>query len=358
MSRAGIAMIVSGFPRRSETFALGELVALDRQGVLAAIFATKPGDGLAPQPDAGRLSRPVQLLAPGSPADQAAAVVARLGRAPIAGVHGYFAHRPAEVAAEVARRLARPFGFSAHAKDVRKVTPEALSSRARAARCVVACNADVAADLRTAGASVHLMPHGVDLRRFRPAPSVASGRLRLLAVGRLVPKKGFDVLVAAAARLRLPFELHIVGDGPDRARLAALIADAGLADRVSLRGSRTHAELPADYAAADIVVVPSVVDDSGDRDGLPNVVLEAMASGRPIVASDVGAIASAVAHLETGCLLPPGDDRALAAAIDLLAGDRRLRERLGRRGRARVERDFDRDCCAARLGDLLRQAYD
>jgi len=105
------------------------------------------------------------------------------------------------------------------------------------------------------------------------------------------------------------------------------------------------------------VVVPSVVDRSGDRDGLPNVVLEAMASGRAIVASDVGAIASAVRHADTGLLVPARDEAALASALDYLAADAALRAALGTRARRAVERDFDLHCCTRRLTAVLREAY-
>ena len=134
----------------------------------------------------------------------------------------------------------------------------------------------------------------------------------MLAVGRLVAKKGFDVLVEAAARVERPFRLRIVGEGPEREALERRISSAGLGGRIELCGPRTHAELPGEYASADLVVVPSVVDPTGDRDGLPNVVLEAMACARPVVASDVAAIATAVTPGETGLLVPasrPGRPR-------------------------------------------------
>ena len=122
-----IAMIVSGFPRRSETFALGELAALDAAGALAAIFATKPGDGAEPHPAVSRLADRVVMLPAGTASEQAAMVAAHLRGSDVAGVHGYFAHTPAEVAARAAAELRVPYGFSAHARDTRKVDP----SRAR-----------------------------------------------------------------------------------------------------------------------------------------------------------------------------------------------------------------------------------
>jgi glycosyltransferase involved in cell wall biosynthesis len=352
-----LVMLMSGFPRRSETFALNELLALDRAGCLEAVFATKPGEPGVRQPGAEQLMEKVQVLAPGTPAEQAEEVVARLGGTPVTAVHGYFAHVPTEVAAKAARRLGVPYGFSVHALDARKVSRSGLAERARDAACVIACNPDVAGDLRRAGAPVQLIPHGVDLERFRPTPAPPAQVLTILAVGRLVPKKGFAVLLDAASRLLAPFRLRIVGDGPEREALAGQVAALGLADRVELAGPRTHDELPAEYAAAHIVVVPSIMDAKGDRDGLPNVVLEAMSCGRPVVASDVGAVSSAVVDGRTGVLVPPGDAEALAGALEFLADQPDMRERLGRAARARVEADFELHSCTARLRTFLETVY-
>jgi len=355
--RGGIAVVTSGFPRRSETFLLNELLALDARGALAAVFATKPGDGGSLHPGCRRLLRRVEVLPGGSPSAQAASLLERLGARRVAGVHGYFAHRPAAVAAHAARRLGVPFGFSVHAGDARKVAPPVLAARARRAACVIACNRDVAAELARVGAPSRLLPHGVDTHRFRPRPEPRGVPLRLLAVGRLVEKKGFETLIEAAARLTIPFQLRIVGEGPRRARLARAIAAAGLAERVTLAGPSTHADLPTEYARAHVVVVPSVPDRIGDRDGLPNVVLEALASGRVVVASDVGDVASAVLPGRTGVLVPPGDAQALAGALELLARRPDWWERLGRQGRVHVEGRFELARCTERLGRVLERVY-
>jgi glycosyltransferase involved in cell wall biosynthesis len=352
-----MVMILSGFPRRSETFALHEVLALEERGLLAAIFATKPGDGLAPQPGSERLLQRVQILPPGNVAQQAAVLAEQLRGHFVTGIHAYFAHTPTEVAACVARRLNVPYGFSIHARDARKVAPDELARRARAAACVVACNPDVARALDGAGVGVQLLPHGVDTERFRPQPVSLSTPLRLLAVGRLVEKKGFGVLIQAAAQLSFPFFLRIIGDGPERASLLAAIEAANLSDRIDLCGSLTHAELPAAYAAAHIVVAPSIVDHTGDRDGLPNVVLEAMASGRPVIASDVGAVNSAIMTEVSGLLVSPGDASALASALERLAHDPARRLALGQQARQQVECAYDLRACTARFCRFLEETY-
>jgi glycosyltransferase involved in cell wall biosynthesis len=352
-----IAVVVSGFPRRSETFALNELVALEERGLLAGVWATKPGDGGETHPAYARLAHRTEWLAPGTPAEQGRALGARLAATSIDAVHGYFAHAPAEVAEHAAERLAVPFGFSVHARDARKVAAAALAARARRAACVVACNADVAGELGGAAPLAHIVPHGVDLERFQPSPAPAAPPVRVLAVGRLVEKKGFDILVEACAGAADAFTLRIVGDGPERARLQERIRHHRLDRRVELVGSRTHAELPSEYAAAHVVVVPSVVDATGDRDGLPNVVLEALASGRPVIATRVGAIESAVRNGETGLLVPPRVPHAIADALSALAADAGLRDRLGAAGRRAVGRHYDLAACSRRFASLLEEVY-
>jgi glycosyltransferase involved in cell wall biosynthesis len=252
-----------------------------------------------------------------------------------------------------------PFGFSVHALDARKVEPAELHERAAAAHCVVACNPDVARSLRDVGVEPTLTPHGVDRVRFHaiPGSTEAPDAPELLAVGRLVDKKGFEVLVDAVAAMQTPWRLRIVGDGPNRARLEAAIDRLGLGGRVALHGRVTHDELPALLRGCRAVVVPSVTDAAGDRDGLPNVVLEAMAAGRAVVASDVAAIAEAVHHERTGLLVTPGDAAGLAAALDRVAGDAPLRMRLGAAAQDHVSAHYDLADCSERFCRLLEQAY-
>ncbi|MCE7986881.1 MAG: colanic acid biosynthesis glycosyltransferase WcaL [Caldilinea sp. CFX5] len=357
MTQPGLALILSGFPRRSETFALHEATALLRAGLLTAVFATKPGDGLPPQPGSEALLAQVQLLPAGDTALQAAAVLHQLAGRPVAGVHAYFAHTPTAVAMRVAQQLGMSYGFSMHAKDARKVAPSELNRRARGAVCVVACNRDVAGAITDPAAAVTILPHGVDLLRFQPTPLPAEPPLRLLAVGRLVEKKGFDLLVRAAAGFTFPFTLEIIGDGPEQPHLIQLISSLGLQGQITLRGGVTHSELPARYAAAHIVVVPSVVDRTGDRDGLPNVLLEAMAAGRPVVASDVAAISSAVIDGESGLLLPSGDIAALTMALNRLAAAPELRHTLARNGYRRVVQHFALSACTDRFCDFIAKRY-
>ncbi len=344
---------MSGWPRLSESFALNEVLALHSAGMLAAVFATKLADVSEQHPATASLDGYVRYLAPGTAGEQGAEVAALLEDVRVDGVHGYFAHQPAAVAQHAAALLGLPFGFSAHAKDPRKVDGAELADRARAAACVIACNRDVAEQLRAIGADPTLVPHGVDLDMFTPR-----GRtIELLAVGRLVAKKGFEVLIEALPLLEFDWRLRVVGAGPLLGELSAIGQATGIADRVEFLGTRTHAELPSLYRSADIVVVPSVIDGDGDRDGLPNVVLEAMASGLAVVGSDVAAIPTAVEHEVTGLLVPPGDAKLLAEAVSRLAGDDELRRTLGHAARERAETCFGLGACTERFLTILETSY-
>ena len=355
-----IVVIVSGWPRVSETFALNELIALRRRGLLLAVYATKSGDASLRQPQCDELDDLVHVLAEGTVDEQVAEVVdhvGRLGCGRPSGFHGYFAHRPTAIAAGAAMRLGVPYGFSVHALDARKVPADELAAQARGAAIVLACNRDVACTLHVAGATPTLLPHGVDLDRFVPTLPIRTNRVELLAVGRLVDKKGFDVLIEAIHLVDADVHLRIIGGGALRPVLEQRVAHYHLGTQVTFVGRRTHDELPACYAASDVVVVPSVIDARGDRDGLPNVVLEAMGCGRPVIASDVAAIPTAVIDGATGWLVTPGDAEALAAAIDRAATSPAVRRKFGAAGRQRVERCFDLDACSTRFCDELEIAY-
>jgi glycosyltransferase involved in cell wall biosynthesis len=357
-----IAVVVSGWPRLSESFALNELLALHEAGMLAGVFATKRGDATEQHPAVATLDSHVHHLGQGT-AEQQAAEIVRVLSGPntageeIDGVHGYFAHQPAAVARAAAALLGVPFGFSAHAKDPSKVEPHDLADRARAAVCIVACNPEVARQLRAVGANPILVPHGVDLAAFTPEPRAGIGVVELLAVGRLVAKKGFEVLIDAVRLLDFDWRLRIVGDGPLLPDLQQRARDTAGTGRIEFLGSRTHAELPALYHGADIVAVPSVIDAAGDRDGLPNVVLEAMASGLAVVGSDVAAIPTAIEHRVTGLLVEPGDAHGLANALNEYAKDAALRAELGSNARSLVESHFSLPGCTRRFVSILEAAY-
>ena len=178
---------------------------------------------------------------------------------------------------------------------------------------------------------------GIDLEQFRdvtPAADVDGDGVRILMVGRLADGKGFDVLLDAVEQLATDnLSVYLVGDGPQKMFLEREIDRRGLAETVSMLGYRS--DVPAIMAACDVFVLPSY------REGTPRVITEAMASGLPVVATDIAGIPEQVADGESGYLIEPGDDAALANRLEALLASREQRESLGAVGRERVERFSD-----------------
>lgn len=312
---AGFPPVVSGrdFPRRAVLAAL--LAALRRRPArLAAALA-----GLVP----GAARRPVYLLRSLRHALRALPLADEIERRGVRRIHGHFADLPAEVALFLGRLTGRQASFSAHARDV-FVAPTRLREKCDGAAAVFACSRTAAAALPP---GVHVVHHGLDLqdplweevfRTRAPADGCGRGPLRLLAVGRLVPKKGLHVLVQALFELRrrgVDCRCRLIGEGPERGPLAAAVRSAGLQDHVEMRGFRRWPDLAADFRWADLLVHPAIVAPDGDRDGIPNVVLEAMACGLPVVASDQPALREVVEPGVTGWLAPPRDPVGLADAL-------------------------------------------
>jgi glycosyltransferase involved in cell wall biosynthesis len=232
---------------------------------------------------------------------------------------------------------------------------------------VVAISSYTASEVkRIADVPVRVIPYTVGLEDAEQAPPPPpppprpsrDGAFRVLFVGRLVERKGVAGLLDAVGRLpaALGTRLEIIGEGPERPRLEAQIRQAGLHDRVVLRGRVSTADLRAAYAAADVLVLPSVLDSRSDTEGLGVVLLEAMSYGVPVIASRIGGIPDIVGDGETGLLVPPGDPGALAAALERLAVDPGLRQRLGSAGREHVRAHFSWDSIVARWEECYAAA--
>lgn len=213
----------------------------------------------------------------------------------------------------------------------------AMSKVVRSARAITVMNAQMGTMMAELGAreeDIRIEPMGADLSAIRPRTSNHNGPVRLLFVGRLVEKKGLTHLIRALAALpddqRYP--LTVIGDGPLRAELEAQ-AEAAQRERgvkITFAGTGSKEDLREAYASHDILVVPSVPAASGDQDGLPVVVLEALGAGMPIIASDLSGIDAVVLPERTGILVPPGDEPALGQAITALASDSERRTELSR----------------------------
>ena len=390
--RRPVAIVVKGYPRLSETFIAQEILALERSGMdLVIVSLRRPTDRFT-HPIHGEIRSPVHYLpeylheAPGRVlrgwtavrrlpgyararsmwlADlardrtrnrlrrfgQALVLAAELGR--VESIHAHFLHTPASVARYASMMLGIGWSFSAHAKDV-WTTPEWEKREKLAdARFGVTCtraNLEHLAALAPTPNVVHLVYHGLDHQRFphrveERAPrdgSDPSDPVRLLSVGRLVEKKGFDDLLGALAILSpgLAWTLDVVGGGALEAQLRRQAASLGVGERVRWHGSLPHDRVVEHFTAADLFVLASRISADGDRDGLPNVLMEAQLLGAACVATRVSATPELIEHEVNGLLVPPRDAAALAAALERAIADPALRGRLAEAGRRVVTRRF------------------
>jgi glycosyltransferase involved in cell wall biosynthesis len=284
-------------------------------------------------------------------------------------LHAHFAHGTTTITWHAATIAGLPFSFTGHARDIYSTKlnrPGWLRRKLLAARFVVTCTEANVRHLKAIApaARVHLVYHGLsaDLTRLiahAEPREPRSGHLRLLGVGRLVAKKGFDVLVDACAVLAargVPFEALIVGqDDREGDALRRRIAAHGLEALVRLPGPMGPADLLAEYRRADALCMPCRLLDQ-DRDGIPNVLVEAMAAGAPVVATPVSGIPELVDHEVNGLLVPPEDPHALAGALARLHADTDLGPRLAAAGRDTVRERFDGERLAGELAGLFREA--
>jgi glycosyltransferase involved in cell wall biosynthesis len=277
-------------------------------------------------------------------------------------IHAHFASAPATLGLLLSVSVQRPFSFSTHAGDL---YAERVNFSAKAARasCIFTCSKAAAADLRNR-LPVHLrsrvlaMYHGIELAAIakRPVDIGLTGHPLILAVGRFVPKKGFRHLVQACAWLRdegFAFQCELVGEGSESEALRDQIRALRLSDRVRLVQWCPQAELAKHYFRASVLAVPSVVAPDGDRDNIPNVILEALAQGIPVVASALPAIDEVLGPTGAAILVPPHDVSALAAGIRQICMDQGLARRLRERGLDLVAREFDLHANARRLLEQL-----
>jgi len=281
-------------------------------------------------------------------------------------VHASFATYPAWLAWATGHLARLPFSFTAHAYDVQQPRPW-LPRIAREAAFVRAISLETATRVRaTAGlaARVRVGHLGVDVERFCPGDHTPADPPEILAVARLGPTKGIEVLIQAARSLAsgswvrdaraAGFRVRILGDGPLREACASRVRALGLDEAVCFDGAVTPTQVASALRRATIFALPCVRTLGGARhDGLPVALLEAMASGLPVVSTPVGGIPEAIVHGETGILVPPGDAHGLAASLAMLLNDGALRQRLGAAARARVLREFRSDTAAARLATWM-----
>jgi glycosyltransferase involved in cell wall biosynthesis len=389
-----VAFVLKGYPRLSETFIAQEILALEQRGLAIDIISLRHPTDRARHPVHGQIQAPVLYLPeylkdaprrviagwrrarrlPGYAAarrswladlvrDPTPNRIRRFGQAlvlaaeaarEIGHLHAHFLHTPASVARYAAVMRGLPWSVSAHAKDI-WTTPEwekreKLASAEWAVTCTETGRRHLAGLAPTRG-KVLLSYHGLDLDRFasppvRPATNDGSDSARpvkLLSVGRAVEKKGYDDLLAALALLPpdLSWRLVHIGGGALAKRLKREARRLGLDGRVEWRGAQPQPAVLAAYHEADLFVLAAKIGRDADRDGLPNVLMEAQSQRLACVATGLPGIAELILDGRTGLLVPPGNPPALADALAALIREPGRRDALGAAAEERVCREFD-----------------
>jgi glycosyltransferase involved in cell wall biosynthesis len=287
-------------------------------------------------------------------------------------LHAHFCHTATTVAMLAGRMSGVPFSFTAHAKDIyrRDMNPgELLQLKMRCARFIVTCtktNRDYLKPYSPREKPIHTIYHGLDVSLFVPSGERAQidrrGDLPLiLAAGRMVEKKGFIYLVEACRRLRdqgYEFNCLIIGGGDPQhtEAIGSLIASLNLEQIVTLQPAVTQEELKRIYERATLFTLPCQIIESGDRDGIPNVLVEAMAMELPVISTSISGIPELIENRSNGLLVPQKDAVALAQAIGELLRDPATRHQLGRAARITVCRDFDARQNIIALKELFQTA--
>ena len=400
-----VAYIMSRFPKLTETFVLYEMLAVEREGVAVEVFPLLRERQTVAHPEAARLVerarfRPflsARVLAANwhffrrdprryagvwrdvlrgtwgslnffvggvTILPKVAAFAREMEEEGVRHVHAHFANHPALAAFIVHRLTGIPFSFTAHGSDLH-VDRRMLDRKVGAAAFAVAISEFnrrlmMSACGDEAGEKIHVIHCGVDETVFGATrPAERRSRVEIVCVASFEQVKGHRFLVEACRRLGqrgVDFVCHLVGDGPLRRDVKRRIAAAGLRDRVIVHGPRPRQAVARMVAGSDIVVLASAPTRSGKREGIPVALMEAMATGRPVVASATGGIPELVAHEDTGLLVAPGDAAALADALETLARDAALRTRMGAAGAEKVRREFDLHANARELVTRFRES--
>jgi glycosyltransferase involved in cell wall biosynthesis len=404
--RSPVTFVLKGYPRLSETFIAQEILALEQHGLDIRIVSLRHPTDAQVHPVNRDISAPVLYLPeylyqepwrvlrawwrarrlPGYARaraawradyrrDRTANRGRRWGQALVLAdelprdvqrLHAHFLHTPASVTRYAALMHEIAWTCSAHAKDIWTSPDWELGEKLDAARWTVTCTRvgrDRLAGLARQRDRVHLVYHGLDLSRFEPPGTARPSRdgsdadapVELLTVGRAVEKKGLDILLDALAQLPagLHWRWHHVGGGELLGELEAHARALDIAARVVWHGAKAQEFVLGLYRACDMFVLPCRVARDGDRDGLPNVLMEAASQGLVCVSTPVSGVPELLEDGETGVLVEAENAGALAGAIVRLARDPELRRHLGDRAQARVRAAFDHQGGIARLLELF-----
>jgi glycosyltransferase involved in cell wall biosynthesis len=389
--RPRIAVVFTRFPVWNQNFAVGDFIELQRAGFQIEIFTLQGQQGSFQQPEIqlfqnhvhraffysptllwenikafcrpitwrllclvirGTLSHPRELFRSCFLFPQAIYFAHLIERMKIQHIHAAWASYPATMAWIASELTKRPFSFSAHAYDIYMVQ-SLLREKIERSRFVVTCaetnrHALVRVAGEKAGSKIHVHRHGVDLKLFRPVapPLYRPERVsQILACGFLAAYKGFEHLIGACALLKEQghkFQCSIIGQGPLRKRLVQQIEESGLSQQVHIIAPMPQVKLAEHYRNADVFVHPSVVTKRGNRDVIPNVLVEAMASATPVISTRLPGIRELIEDGQNGVLVTPEDPVALAEAIVSLMSDHITRGQFVAAATQTVAERFDR----------------
>ncbi len=403
-----LAIVLKGYPRLSETFIAQEIAALEARGFAPLLVSLRHPTDRHRHPVHERIVAAASYLPEylyqepwrvlrgwwaarrlpgyrqarrqwlkdlrrdltpnrGRRFGQACVMAAELP-AGIAWLHCHFLHTPASVTRYAAMMRGLAWSGSAHAKDIWTTPDWEIAEKLADCRFLVTCTRAGLERLQKLApdpARIELVYHGLDFAHLpappatpRPARDGSGEPVHILSVGRAVPKKGFADLLQALARLPagLNWRFTQIGGGPLRPALIEQARSLGLEGRCTFLGGRPQQDVFAQYAGADLFVLASRIAADGDRDGLPNVLMEAQSQGLACIATDIAAIPELIDNEATGLLTPPGDVTALAGAIERLVRDPALRARLGDAGQQRVRARFSFEAGVDRIAALLAPA--
>jgi glycosyltransferase involved in cell wall biosynthesis len=409
--RRRVAIVLKGYPRLSETFIAQEILGLERAGLDLALVALRHPTDTKRHPVHDEIKAPVLYL-PEYLHDQPGRVfkallkclprpgfwmalaatardllkdrtrnrIRRFGQAVVLAaelpervgwLHAHFIHTPASATAYASMITGIPWTCSAHAKDIWTSPDWELAGKLTNNRWTVTCTRTGYEHLRQLGgpnARVHLSYHGLDLARFghfegehsRRDGSDPADPVRIVSVGRAVPKKGYDVLLKALAKLpgELNWRFEHIGDGEVIRALKAQADELGIADRLTWRGAMDQKDVLATYRASDIFALACRITPDGDRDGLPNVIVEACSQGLVCVSTTISGVPELLTDSVNGRLVPPEDPDALAVVIEELIRNPDQRHALGNAAEARVRADFDFHTSIRQLVDLFEAEWE
>lgn len=409
-----LGYILKGYPRISETFISNEILLLEKLGTKLHLFSMRhprenfchpsveeitaevtylPTDFVEEFPRLLEASKSFAKLRPKSfekTLDHAGELFSKKGNTAtlkhflqacflaetvirkdinIVHLHGHFAHSPTSVTLFASMLLEMPFSFTAHAKDIYTSSKDSLRAKMRKASFIATCtgyNKVYLEDLRgDIDCPIHTIYHGINLDVFNQAENInnenkveeKSTPYNILTVARLTEKKGLPTLFRALKILKddgLDFIYTLIGDGDDRDVILAYLDELGIRENVNWLGVKTHVEVIDELKKADVFALSSQIAENGDRDGVPNVLVESLAMQVPTISTNVSAIPELIHHLETGYLVEAKDEVNLAKGIKALLTDKDLKQTVQENGRAFVEEHFDNKVQTKKLQEVFQ----